>query len=116
MTFRLPLLIAGFAAVALAGSGKLARDLTPSAGNNVAVIVQYGHRATAADLEHLAASGGWAVRSLPSVGGAAVHLPAARLAALAASPEIAYITPDRRLRRSMDHTGPSVGADVAQSY
>src|SRR5215218_63326 len=117
MTFRLALLLSGCAAVALAGSGKLSKDLDAvPPGTNVAVIVQYTRAPGQADFDRLTANGGWSLRALHSVAGIAAHLPASRLAALAASPEVAYITPDRPVRRSMDHTAATVGADLALSY
>src|SRR4051794_17576464 len=101
MTFRLALLISAAAAVALAGSEKIARDLdNVSPGANVAVIVQYAHAPGQADLDQLAGRGGWSVRALRSLNGVALHLPAARLAALAALPGVQYITADRMVRRS----------------
>src|SRR4051794_23712538 len=113
MTFRLAILISGCAAVALAGSEKLANDLVAPPGSNVAVIVQYRHAPGQADFDRLTVNGGWSVRALPSMNGVALHIPAARLAALAASSEVNYITPDRPVRRSMDHTAPAVGADLS---
>ncbi len=117
MTFRLALLLSGCAAAALAGSDKIAKDLDGvPAGNTVAVIVQYAHTPGQADLDRLAGNGGRRMRTLPSVAGVAVNLPAASLAALASSPDVIYVTPDRQVHGAMDRTVPTVGADLALRY
>ena len=117
MTFRLALLISGCAAAALAGSDKMAKDLnTAPPGSNVAVIVQYTRAPGQADFDRLTGNGGWSVRALPSVNGSRGPPSGGAFGRPGRLPEVAYITPDRPVRRSMDHTSPAVGADIALSY
>src|SRR5512133_404588 len=115
MTLRWALLMGGFTAVALADPGKVARDLAGAAPGSMApVIVRYTQPPGSLELNELSRNGGWIKRALPGINAMAAVVPAAQLARLAADSRVAYISPDRAVRRSMDRAVPASTADVAQ--
>ncbi len=111
LALSLMLLAAG---TATARSPKLAPDLEGSrAGRRVDVIVQYktspGPRQHAA----LQAKGGRFRSALPLVRAAAYSLPYAALEALAADPDVAYVSPDRPVTASLDYATRAAQVDAA---
>ena len=99
---------------------KLSRELRNFKGNDpVNVIVQFRGKPTAAHYKFLATNGGKfksnkALRHLNSV---ALRLSPKALAFLEAHPDIAYVSVDRRVKRSADAAAPAVLADIAaQQY
>jgi serine protease AprX len=99
---------------------KLSKELRGLNGNDpVDVIVQFRVKPTAAHYDFLAANGvkfknKKALRYLNSV---ALRLSPNALAFLEAHPDIAYVSPDRRVQRAADVAAPAVLADIAaQQY
>ena len=60
--------------------------------------------------------GGESKTELDLVKGTVCSMPAGRLAELADDPDVAYITPDRTVRGSLDSAATAVGANIAWSY
>jgi serine protease AprX len=82
--------------LARAGSPKMSKDLAGIvASGQVNVIVQYTQAPSARHHQKVLRRGGLLKRELGVVKGGAYRMPASALAALAADPEVAYITPDR---------------------
>src|SRR4051812_48125748 len=112
---RLTLLLAGCAAAALAGPGKLARDL-PRDGGPVAVLVQYREPPSPAQLNDLASHGGRLKHSMAHCKTVSAEIAADRIEQLAASADVVYISPDRPIHPALDRTVTASGADIALRY
>ena len=92
------------ATAAMARSPKLASDLVPPRGSSpIDVIVQYKTTMTTAHHHRLQAKGGRFRKSLGLVHGAAYSLPYSALEALAADPDVVYISPDRPVKANLDY-------------
>jgi len=113
--FIRPVLLLGAAGIAMAGS-KISPDMPASTSTGlIDVIVQFKTPPSQTQLKQLAPFG--QLRSqLTSINGIHLTLPVFLVQALASSPfltNIAYITPDRQLSRSLDITDQSVNANLA---
>jgi subtilisin family serine protease len=108
-------------------SGKIAPDILRS--GNVNIIVQSNQQPTGllggllgdvGSLLQLVLKvlnlGGTLNALLSSINGAAVSLPAANLNFLANDSSVAYISPDRGLRGSLEYAEPTVNANIAYQY
>src|SRR5207253_6441660 len=96
---------------------KISSDLQGADPNsNLKVIVQFTEPPTSSHHETVIAQGGEHVKNLRLVNGALYSVPASALAELAKDPRVAFISPDRPVRRSLDHVVQAVNADIAQSY
>ena len=114
MTFRLFILIYGFAAVLLAGSSKKSKDLEGLApADTVRVIVQYQNLSVLDMVNRVVAVGGKIINTFTAVTGVTVSIPAASLDVLAADTAVTYISLDRAVIGAMNYTVPTVGADIA---
>jgi serine protease AprX len=89
------------------------QNLDPSKPVNV--IVQYTDGPTDANHEMVAAQGGTHVADLALVKGAMYSVSPSALKEIAKRPNVAYITPDRQIRRTMDHYNYATGDNVAFS-
>ncbi|HBY59633.1 MAG TPA: hypothetical protein DEH78_07400 [Solibacterales bacterium] len=87
----------------------------PSSGQ-VDVIVQYRQTPGAAALDRLQRLGGQLRNRFRSVPAASVTLPAAALAALDSDPDVTYVTPDRKVKGSLEYASPAVGAAWAYTF
>src|SRR5437016_13330459 len=82
-------------------------------GNYLDVIVQYGPIPTAEHYAKAAQLGGTTITKLPSIRGAAFHLPAQALKHLAADPDVVYISPDRPVKSLLSNAAPAINAPYA---
>ena len=104
-----------------AGSSALAssdgQSITSSAGlsASVNVIVQFNTAPSAADLAALA-SFGQVKQVLTGINAALVVVPTSKIASIAASPNVKFITPDRTLKGKLDLTAAAVNAATAAYY
>jgi serine protease AprX len=98
----------------LANSGKLSTDL-PTTGT-VKVIVQFKVVPNYGHLKKLLDLGGKAAKQFKSVNGFVVTLPVEAFNALAADPDVLYISRDRPLGSKMDVANPTTGANIARQY
>lgn len=94
---------------------KISKDLREVGANKqLDVIVQFTNSPTAGDLQKVTGRGAQLHRKLDAINGAAFkHLPASRLADLAADPSVAYISPDRGLQMSATTSSTVVYAEQA---
>ncbi len=93
-------------------------ELLPSVSQDelVDVIVQFKHKPTMGHFRKVGALGGSLSRQLQSVKGGHFRLPLSAVQALASDPEVAYISPNRKLRSSsVDYFRQAVGADIANN-
>ena len=96
---------------------KIAKDLNHVEQDSmVDVIVQFRGTPTPAHHAKVIRRGGSHRATLDVIKGGAYSVPASALAELANDDEVAYITPDRVVRGSLDNANPSLGGDVARSY
>jgi serine protease AprX len=115
-TILLPILLlaAGFA---FADSPKNSKDLEngdPKA--KVDVIVRYKRPPTELDLQKVRDKGGKDKTRLPLINGAVFSISRGDAAALAKDDAVAFISPDRPVRGSLDYAIPTVNAGIAQKY
>ena len=101
------------AGVAFGAQRKLSHDLQglkPS--DQVNVIVQFNHVPTAKDHKSVLRLGGQMRRELRHIRSGAYSIPAAVLASLEGNPNVAYISPDRRLYTLGSTVVPVTGPEV----
>jgi serine protease AprX len=114
------------ASVAFAGPHKMSKDLeskTSGKSGNVDVIVQFNHVPNTNDHQRVANHGGKLKRQLGHYRGALYTVSAARLAELAADPNVAYVSPDRQLHGSstsasawtLDYHNETINTSAASS-
>jgi serine protease AprX len=97
-----------------AKSPKIAPDLADANPQSVAtVIVQFHGAPDAAQHARVAQLGGVRHADLGLIHGTIYSIPARALEALANSPNVRYVSPDRQVRAALDLANPAVGADYA---
>jgi len=79
----------------------------------VNVIIQYKHPPSELHHRRVRRRGGFLLAELPAVRGAAYSVPAGVLTELANDPEVFHISPDHKLRSSLDTTAAAVNAAAA---
>jgi serine protease AprX len=98
---------------------KLSKDLddfkSGHSGATVDVIIQFIQTPTAAHHQKVRNKGGVLKTKLNFIKGAHYSVPVDALDALAADPDVAYISPNRKLRGAMDPVVTAVNADIATS-
>src|SRR6266849_3250290 len=98
---------------------KLSKDLDALKGGNsgatVDVIIQFNQAPTAAHHQKVQSKGGVLKTKLDFIKAAHYSVPVEALDALADDPDVAYISPDREVRGSLDYVTSAVGANVAWS-
>ncbi len=100
-----------------AGSPKVARDLqNKKPGERVDVIVQFKDAPTAKQHDKVKSRRGTMKAELGLVQGGAYSLPAEELESLAADPDVAFISPDREVKATLDNATPTVWNGLAQNY
>ncbi len=96
---------------------KLSKDLDAlkggHSGGTVDVIIQFNQTPTAAHHQKVQNKGGVLKTKLDFIKGAHYSVPVESLDALADDPDVAYISPDRRLSGALDQTAAAVNANVA---
>src|SRR5712691_2816236 len=96
---------------------KLSKDLDALKGGHngatVDVIIQFNQTPTAAHHQRVQNKGGVLKTNLDFIKGAHYSVPTGALDALADDPDVAYISPDREVRGSLDYVTSAVGAPVA---
>ncbi len=96
---------------------KLSTDLDALKGGHngatVDVIIQFNQTPTAAHHQKVQNKGGVLKTKLDFIKGAHYSVPVESLDALADDPDVAYISPDRRLSGALDQTAAAVNANVA---
>ncbi len=111
--------------MAFADSPKISKDLAGSNGSApVNVIVQFNHAPTTLYHQKVLSLGGALRRELALVNAGAYSIPASALPALAADPDVVYITPDRPLRSAgngsptavLDYHNETINAPTAWSW
>ena len=115
--FIILLLAAGFAFADNGNNGKNSKDLEngdPKA--KVDVIVRYKHAPTDSDLQKFRDKGGKEKASLHLINGASFSISKGDVSGLAKDPAVAFISPDRPVKGSMDFAIPTVNAGIAQKY
>ncbi len=99
------------------GKHKLSKDLDALKGSHsgatVDVIIQFNQTPTDAHHQKVQNKGGVLKTKLDFIKGAHYSVPVESLDALADDPDVAYISPDRRLNGSLDNTAAAVNAKVA---
>ncbi len=102
--------------VAPAFAGQLSKDLAnvPS-GTSVDVIVQFKAKPTKAMLGKVTAKGGTMLKQFANVPAAAFKLNGASLADVGPNTDIAYVSPDREVKGSLDYANPALNAPLAFS-
>src|SRR6266567_453765 len=99
------------------GKHKLSKDLDALKGSHsgatVDVIIQFNQTPTDAHHQKVQNKGGVLKTKLDFIKGAHYSVPVESLDALADDPDVAYISPDRRLSGSLDNTAAAVNAKVA---
>src|SRR5260370_28552164 len=92
-------------------SPKLAPDLAGlDPASFVDVIVQYTAAPNESHAARIRALGGTPKVDLSVIHAAVYTLPAAALEALANTPNVVYVSPDREVRATLDYANPTVGA------
>src|ERR1700745_632369 len=98
---------------------KLSKDLDALKGGHngatVDVIIQFNQTPTAAHHQKVQNKGGVLKTKLDFIKGAHYSVPVDALDALASDPDVAYISPDRKVRGMMDPGVTAVNADIASS-
>jgi len=82
-------------------------------GGTVDVIIQFKQTPTNAHHQKVHNKGGALKTNLDFIKGAHYSVPVEALDALANDPDVAYISPNREVRRSLDHAVSAVNADLA---
>jgi serine protease AprX len=101
-----------------AGTSALSQGLLNkvSQPDMVDVIVQFRHPVTKQHLHKVDHLGGSLAKMLSSINGGHFRLPLAAVQDLALDGEVAYISPNRKVRMSsLDHFRETVGADIANN-
>ena len=111
--------------MAFADSPKISQDLAGRNGSNpVTVIVQFNHAPTTLYHQKVLSLGGTLLRELGLVNAGVYSIPASALPALAADPDVVYITPDRPVRSAgnasptavLDYHNETINAPTAWSW
>src|SRR5437763_11415172 len=105
------LLLASILCISVSAASKLARDL-PTSGPAIDVIVQFKNPPTKDDLKLLGPYG-QIKKMLDIINGVHIALTPAQIQALANVPAIAYISPSRPMKSSLDVTTTTVSANLA---
>src|SRR6266705_412424 len=99
------------------GKHKLSKDLDALKGSHsgatVDVIIQFNQTPTDAHHQKVQDKGGALKTKLDFIKGAHYSVPVESLDALADDPDVAYISPDRRLSGALDNTAAAVNAKAA---
>src|SRR5260370_3108073 len=99
------------------GKDKLSKDLEALKGGNsgttVDVIIQFNQTPTDAHHQKVQNLGGALKTKLDFIKGGHYSVPVESLDALADDPDVAYISPDRPVRGSLDHVVTAVNGDLA---
>src|SRR6266581_403934 len=113
----LMILLAAALSFADGNKHKLSNDLDALKGSHngasVDVIIQFNQTPTAAHDQKVQNKGGVLKTKLDFIKGAHYSVPVESLDALADDPDVAYISPDRRLSGALDQTAAAVNANVA---
>lgn len=109
-----------FVAVAGAAPGRSPK-ISPELQNLPAtalvdVIVQFDRVPGNGELARVINQGGKVKRALRHIPAAVFQIPAPALSAIAAAPEVVWISPDRQVAGALEFAGPAVGADLAFNY
>ena len=89
--------------------------LSSGSSTSVSAIVQFNTSPSAADLATLA-SFGQVKQVVTEINAALVVVPTGKIASIAASPNVKFITPDRTLKGKLDLTGAAVNGATAANY
>src|SRR5712692_6457802 len=112
----LALLVAGLC-LADGNKHKLSRDLDALKGSNsgtsVDVIIQFNQTPTDTHHQKVQNKGGVLKTKLDFIKGAHYSVPVESLDALADDPDVAYISPDRPVKGSLDYVTAAVNAPIA---
>src|SRR6266567_6205058 len=113
---KLSLLFGFLCASSLMGA-KLSNDLpNPTSGGQVDVIVQFMAPPSNDDFAQITSAGGSLKKKFPALHGALVTLPVAALQGIANNPRVRYISPDRKVRGTLEFAQATIGANIAQQY
>src|SRR6476646_9515214 len=100
--------------VSLARSGsKVAPDIGSATGSMRNVIVQFRHTPNTTDHQKVHARGGALRHEWPAIHAAGYAVPADALSRLAADPDVAYVSPDREVKGSLDYSEETINAAIA---
>ena len=101
------------------GKHKVSADLDALKGGNhgatVDVIIQFNQTPTAAHHQKVQNKGGVLKTKLDFIKAAHYSVPVDALDSLAEDPDVAYISPDRKVTGSLDHVVAAVNAGIAQA-
>src|SRR5437588_2738341 len=92
------------AQIAFAGANKLSPDLTKSGPQLIDVIVQFQHGTNKSDYDNnvkQVGNSGRVKAKLDKINAVVLTLPAQAIQALAANPSVAYVSPNRSIKRSL---------------
>src|SRR5665213_641642 len=99
---------------AFAASPKISKDLeNATADSAVDVIIQFTAPVQQKHLDLVNGKGGQTKAVFPKIKGGAFRVPSSALAELANSPDVAYISTDRKLGAKLDLTAATINASVA---
>jgi serine protease AprX len=93
---------------------KLAPELEAATAGTVRVIVQTQGTPSAAQDEAIARADGKKQKAFAKLDAFAAEVPAGSLTDLTARQDVAYVSPDRRVRAQMDVTRETLGAGLVQ--
>ena len=106
-----------FASVQTAEAKKIAADLNVnSTASTVDVIVQFNGAADQKAIDKVLKVGAKLKKKYSMQRFAAFSLPPGQLKKLEADPAVRYISPDRRVRPSLEFATPAIGANLANQY
>jgi len=112
-SFARVLLLATLAVSLARSSSKVAPDAESATSSTRNVIVQFRHAPSTADHRKVQARGGALWQEWPAIHAAAYSMPAEAVSSLADDPDIAYISPDREVKGSLDYSDETINATIA---
>ena len=117
MCQAIPLSLTLLSACSLMAAGKLSSDVSRlSKATVLDVIVQFKQPPADADLAKITRIGATLKKRFKNIPAALVRMSASSAATIAADPNIAYISPDRKVAGALEFAEPAVGASVALQY
>lgn len=101
---------------ASAASNKIAQDIDTQGSGSVDVIVQFNQPPGTLTDGKVKKHAGTLKKHIDLVNGSLYTIPAGSIAALANDPDVKYISPDRKVKGSLEFAEPTVNANIARQY
>jgi serine protease AprX len=117
MHLKTPLLVLFSACLSFAASNKISPDLRKLPSAPADVLIQFATTPAARHHERIATKGGRLKHNFAELMNAAAYtVSSATLEELAADPDVLYISPDRKVKATLDYANPATGAGRAFQY